>query len=565
MNTGDYRPVLAYLDRYIRQMMRKHHIVGLSIAVLDDQHIAWRAGFGFADQAEGVAANADTRYRAGSISKIFTTAAVMQLAEADRIDLDAPLVAVLPEFAIQSREPNPRPITPRMLMNHHSGLPGDIAEGMWTDRPAHFSAVIGALRETYRSYPPNLVHAYSNIGFDLLGSTIERVSGLVYESYLRERLLTPLGMSNSAFEIAPPIATQAYDRRGKPAEEPALRDTPAGGLNTSAPELLQFARMLFAAGLLGDTRVLGAASVAEMQRPQNAASPLDADLRVGLGWHFAPDAVRGGGPVLMHDGGTINHRAVLMLLPEHKLAVAVLSNTASALEPAMAIAGQALALFLEAKTGVRQPDEPIGTYRFPAAPAEAFPGHYASELGFLTIRDRRGRLVAEVGGKRLLLDRRDNGYHGLEYRLLGLIPIDLDKLGRYQLTRARIAGHELLLAGEAGAFYLAAERIEPVSIPPAWTARLGRWTYSGRDRLIAEKLVKSGVELKIVDGFLLAEVEGEGGVAALALEPIADDAAIVRGLGRGRGETVHALGAGVGETLRYAGMTFTRERGASGP
>ncbi len=560
---GDDSYARAYLDWYIRERMAKHRIVGLSIAVLDDQRIAWAEGFGFADKAAEAPATASTRYRAGSISKLFTAAAVMQLAAAGRLNIDAPLTAILPEFLIRSRFADAPPITPRLLMTHHAGLPGDLIEGMWTEHPAPFAAVIEALREAFVAYPPATVHAYSNLGFDLLGVAIERASGLPYATYLHEHLLTPLAMRTAEFVPGSPAGTEAYDARGKPALEPALRDVPAGGLNTSAPELLQFAKMWFADGRLSETRVLDAASVAEMQRPQNAENALDVDLRVGLAWHYAPEAVHGAGPVLMHDGGTINHRAVLMLLPEHKLAVAILSNTASALEPAMEIAGKALALFLEAKTGAAATTAEH-SIRHPPAPSAAFPGHYASELGFLTARDRGGRLTAEVGGQRLNLKPSDDGYRGLEYRLFGLIPIDLGKLGRYALTRATIAGREVLLARDTGGFYLAAERIEPVPIPASWLARLGRWRYAGKDRVLAEKLVRSGVELKVQDGFLLAKVEGEGGTAALALEPIADDAALIRGLGRGRGETVHVSHGDQGETLRYSGMPF-RKAGAENP
>ncbi len=562
----DYQYARDTLDRFVRKQMKKNRVVGLSVAVLDDQRVVWAEGFGYADKATRTAATADTRYRAGSISKVFTAAAAMQLADAGKLDIDAPLVNALPGFSIRSRDADAAPITPRMIMTHHAGLPSDRAEGMWTEHPAHFTSVVEALRDEYRSFPPNFVHAYSNSGFSVLGATIEQVSGMPYENYMRDRLLTPLGMTASTFETAAPSgphAAQAYDAKGKPGRELALRDTPAGGLNTTAPDLLQFARMWFAGGKIDDVQVLGATSLAEMQRSQNAASPLDVDLQVGLGWHFSPDSVQGGGPVLFHGGGTLHHRSVLMLLPEHKLAVAVMANTASGMEAATEIAGKALGLFLEAKAGIAQPEKtssPSSGDRYPAAPPEAFPGYYVTTLGFTKIQGQGDHLSVQVGGKKLALKRRENGYLGLEYRLLGLFPINLGKLGQVALTRARIADREVLLAGDAGGFALVGEKIEPKPIPAAWQARLGSYAYVGNDAFIASRIM--GVRLKIENDFLLAEVIGEEGSGISALEPISEGEAILRGLGRGLGETVHVRQTADGETLHFSGLVFKRTHGA---
>ena len=558
---GDYQSARDTLDRFAREQMKKHGVVGLSVAVLDDQRVVWTEGFGYADKARLTAATPHTLYRAGSISKVFTAAAGMQLAEAGQLDIDAPLVNTLPGFSIRSRDANAAPITPRMIMTHHAGLPSDRAEGMWTERPAHFTSVVEALRDEYRTFPPNFVHAYSNSGFSVLGAAIQQVSGMPYENYMRDRLLIPLGMTTSLFETAAPSgphAAQAYAAKGKPGDELALRDSPAGGLNTTAQELLQLARMGFAGGKINEVQVLSAASLAEMQRPQNTASPLDADLRVGLGWHYSPDKVQGGGPVLFHGGATLYHRAVLMLLPEHKLAVAVMANTASAMEPAMEISGKALGLFLEAKSGIAQAhDKPLPTSaRYPAAQSEAFPGYYVTTLGFTKIQGQGDRLSAQVGGKKLALKRRENGYLGVEYRLLGLLPINLGKLGQVAFTRARIEDREVLLAGDANGFVLVGEKIEPKPISAAWQARLGSYDYVGNDALIATQII--GVRLKIENDFLLAEVIGKGGPGISALEPISDSEAILRGLGRGLGETMHVRQTSDGETLHFAGLVFKR-------
>lgn len=559
---GDYAAVTEHLHAWLQHRIAADRITGLSIALLDDQQPLWAAGFGQADKAANIAATAQTRYRAGSISKVFTAAAVMQLADAGLLDIDAPLARYLPDFSLRRRDETAGPITPRLLLTHHSGLPGDLIEGMWTQNPAPFVTILAHLRDEYRAFPPGLVHAYSNMGFTLLGALIERVSGMDFHSYMQSRLLDPLRMGASAFESSAPagdLAAAAYDPFGKPGEELPLRDTPAGGLNSTAPDLLQLARLMFAEGSFEGEALLSSAAIRAMTTPQNEDCPLDVDLRVGLGWHFAPEAVQGGGPVLFHDGGTLCHRAVLMLLPQHRLAVAVMANSANALPTLMDAAGHALGLLLEAKSGTEPPPRQRSCLdsRYPPAAQATFPGSYDTPLGFVTIRNNAGQLHLHAGGQRLRLNPDADGCQHLEYRLLGLFPLDLGKLGEYAHTRAHIAGREVLLACDAGGWHLAGERLEPVPIPPGWRARLGVYDYVGSDALVAGLIGRT--ELKEESGFLLVETTSKEGRQQLALAAQDDDTASVRGLGRGRGESVQVRREGARETLHYAGMVFRRK------
>ena len=112
--------------------MKKNSVTGLSIALVDDQRIVWAEGFGYADQEKKIPATADTLYRVGSISKLFTDTAAMQLVEQGKLDIDQPLKKYIPNFSIKSRYPDTAEITPRQLMTHHSGLPRDRLKGFMT-------------------------------------------------------------------------------------------------------------------------------------------------------------------------------------------------------------------------------------------------------------------------------------------------------------------------------------------------------------------------------------------------------------------------------------------------
>lgn len=564
---GGYDAVTGFLRVWIENEMKAAQASNLSIALLDGQQVIWSEGFGFADVAAAVPATGVTRYRAGSISKVFTAMAVMRLAEAGKLDIDAPLTQALPGFCIKNRDANASPVTPRNIMTHHSGLPSDRDEGMWVAQPMHFSAMVEAMRDEYLATPPGFMYAYSNLGFSLLGAAIEHASGMAFERYMQEKLLTPLGMRDSAFESSPPVglnAAMAYDGQGEPGQEIPLRDTPAGGLNTTVTDLLQLARMWFAKGVLGGERLLGIESLHQMQQQQYPDdSPLDTQM-MGLGWHFLPEdgALQGGEPVLWHSGSTLHHHSSLMLLPEHQLAVAVMSSSTLASELVETVSGKALALLLETRTGIVQPEgngmpRPVDA-RYPAQPASSFAGYFDTLTGLAEIVSEKGILRLPSGPEGLYLSPLANGYFHFEQQTSGAIRANLGGLEEVEYTHAKVLGHEVLLARKNGRFRLAGTRLEPVSIPSAWLARLGDYRYIGSDAVVAEQVGR--LSLKVEHGFLIAEIQDKSGESEgkIALEPVNDNEAIRRGLGRGRGDTVHVRLLAGSETLHYSGLIFKR-------
>src|SRR5947207_9721701 len=115
-----YQAAVQLLERFIQRQVSEKRLPALSIALVDDQEIVWAKGFGFANPQAKIPATADTVYRVGSVSKLFTDVAVMQLVEQGRLDLDVPVTRYLPDF--QPVNPFHKPITLRQLMTHRSGL-----------------------------------------------------------------------------------------------------------------------------------------------------------------------------------------------------------------------------------------------------------------------------------------------------------------------------------------------------------------------------------------------------------------------------------------------------------
>ena len=125
LTPGDYSSVKEYISWLIRKDMNKNDVQGLSIALVDDQQVVWAEGFGFADVKDKISADADTIYRLGSVSKLFTATAAMQLVEQEKLELDQPLVKYVPDFALRTRFEGAQPITIRHILTHHSGIPSD--------------------------------------------------------------------------------------------------------------------------------------------------------------------------------------------------------------------------------------------------------------------------------------------------------------------------------------------------------------------------------------------------------------------------------------------------------
>lgn len=559
---GDTPAALAQLRHWLDERMRRNPQANLSVAVLDGDTVALAGGYGMANPDRMLSATELTRYRAGSISKVFTALAALQLSEQGRLNLDAPLSDVLPGFRMRSRFAQAEPVTPRHIMRHRAGLPSDWAQGMWSDAPEPFARLTNHLQDEYLAAPPGQSYAYSNVGFSLLGAAIEHITGEPFAQWVHHQLLQPLSMPSSAFEIAPPsglLAAACFDPKGRMEPEPGLRDLPAGGLNTTVLDLLQLARLWFNQGRMGGRQILSPASITTMQTAPQWPSLADS-ANVGLGWHLLDEEFDGVSPLLWHADGTPHHHAQLMLLPQLKLAVAVMSSTAGAGESTQEVALKALSLMVQARVGkdpkrlLRQGVDPA----YPPATLSAYTGRYDTPMGVVRLQAQGQQVQASLGNQRVALVRRADGYLRVSARLLGLIPLDMGTLGEVTFNRHDSAdGQAWLIARRRGRFTLVGTRLEPVPIPTAWKSRLGTYRYGGEDAYLASQI--QGARVYIEDGLVLAELSAAGESTCLALAPVNDHEAIIRGLGRGRGDTVHARADGSGTVLLYGGMRFVRQ------
>lgn len=474
---GDYSYAKDYLTWLIEKEMSDADVTGLSIALVDDQQVVWMQGFGYEDKAAGIKATPDTLYHLGSIAKVFTATAAMQLAEQGKLDVDQPLQKYLPEFSIKSRFGDTRGITPRNIMTHHSGLPGYWVRGMSDRHPARFEEQVTAVRNEYVATPPNTVFAYSNLGVSLLGAAIGEVSGDCYAGYMNRHLLQPLGMTRS--EFAPRIPGKAY-KDGKEVEAIPLRDLPSSSLISSASEMTHFMQMLFADGKYEGRQIVRAETLREMFRVQNANVPLDFDFKLGLGWMLSGVDVPRAGVVASHGGTTLNYHTMLAVLPEHKLGVVVLSNSANAQAVVAKVTEEALKLALEAKRGITQPSHPfVEPKRVPlsADDLRAYSGYFETLIGLVKVENHDGELVAELMGWKFELVKHEDGEFGVRLKLLGFIPVANQQMKEMNLSLHRIGGREVLAYKKDGQAMLVGEKLHPQPLPAYLDEYVGEYDF----------------------------------------------------------------------------------------
>jgi dipeptidyl aminopeptidase/acylaminoacyl peptidase/CubicO group peptidase (beta-lactamase class C family) len=333
---GPRRPAIdaAHWRRRLAVLAERHHVPGAALGILrvrpgrpDD---LVEAAHGLLNVDTGVAATTDSVFQIGSISKVWTTTVVMQLVEEGRLDLDAPLVEVLPELRLSEPEVT-KQVTMRHLLTHTSGIDGDVFTdtGRGDDCLERYVAQLAGVAQ---NHPLGATWSYCNAGFVIAGRVVEKLTGTTWDAAVRERITTPLGLTRTGTlpeEALLHRAAVGHTGETEPVRAPVWglprAMGPAGLIHSTAADVLAFARPHLDGGRAPDgTRLLGAESVATMASPQ-ADLPDKHTLgdSWGLGWiRFAWDGRR----LLGHDGNTIGQSASLRLLPDEGLAVAVLTN-----------------------------------------------------------------------------------------------------------------------------------------------------------------------------------------------------------------------------------------------
>ena len=390
---GPYVPVARALASLIEHERASKDIPAISIALVRGPRIVWANGSGWADSSRGKRATASTVYRVGSVSKLFTDLAIMQLVERGKLQLDAPVQRYDPQF--RPHDPFGRAITIRELTSHRAGLTREPPVGNYFDDTSpSLAATVASLNRTTLVYAPGTHTKYSNAGVAVLGYLLERTQHQRFEPYLQRTLLAPMGLTASAFAPAAALEPRmakgtmwTVDGRRFDAPTFQLGMAPAGSMYSTVLDLGRFVELLFAGGVSGNgPRVLARATLDSMWTPQFAAP----GARTGYGIGFNIGSLDGHRTV-GHDGAIYGFATSLLAMPDDSLGVVVIASLDVANGVTDHIAQSALRLMRDAVAG--RPLAAIDTtVPLPSGRALALAGRYRGSRDTFDLDEYEGRL-----------------------------------------------------------------------------------------------------------------------------------------------------------------------------
>jgi CubicO group peptidase (beta-lactamase class C family) len=323
--------VIASYQARIPELMAQKHISGLALALVDGDGVVWQQGFGSRDNDGRRAVTVDTLFGVQSMSKVFTATAVMRAVQSGRLDLDVPITTYLPGFTVHSAfESHPEQrITLRMLLSCTAGFTHEAPLGNnYEPQPGDFDAHVRSISETWLRFPVGTGYAYSNLGIDLAGYILERVSNKPFPVVMHDSLLAPLGMDRSTFDRGQVHATadRAVGHSGMVRQRVDSPMTAAGGLWASAADLARFLQFQLGDGTIDGRTVLDAARIQEMRTIPAPHTGAPAGYALGV----ARTRFRPGGhnlDLFSHGGGGDGFLSDLFWVPQLQLGIALLTNS----------------------------------------------------------------------------------------------------------------------------------------------------------------------------------------------------------------------------------------------
>ncbi len=559
---------------YITNLMAEHNIPGLTLALVNSQEVVWAEAFGYADLERGIPATTNTVMMIGSVSKLLTSFMALQLVDEGAFDLDANVTNYVAEFSMLPRFAGQAAAwTLRAMMDHRSGIPGDIfnrAFGHAPYWPDYTRWLVEYFREAYPLYPPGLFVSYCNSGFNIVGEAIARHAGADYTAVAENRVFGPLHMPYSSFlpgkaAVAENLAV-GYSADGAPAPL-MLANMPATGGAYSRPlDMANAIKMLLAEGVFNGSRYLSTNALFHLVH--TVPGPLDVDnyLKTGLGLDTVDDpALNYAGRTWAKNGSTSTFEALLEVLPDQQLGIFVNINCANNMT--LAVVREVLAYAVKEKAGLDRP--PIPPMPAPAetnldyAALQAAAGYYVTKNGV-------DWFTAETNGSLSCVHNvQNNSAATTNYRPHANGRFFIPGQPELQLAFTNRAGHDIIIAyGCDGtdknrlmyggyAEYLYGARYTPPAISAAWSNRCETiW--------LADNLLYSDYNLAAgsPSGLILSASNGIlslSGIGSITLAPVDDKLAFAAGLTSRSDGSVRAVTNAAGqEALWFGGYHCVR-------
>jgi CubicO group peptidase (beta-lactamase class C family) len=363
-----YEPTKKTVMEKAKLLTEKHGITSLQYALIDGGEIVVSGQTGKNDKNNKVPLTQDTIYGIGSTSKMFLTASVMKLVDEGKVDLDLPVVNYIPDF--QMKDHRYKQITPRMLLNHSSGLLGSTGSNatLYGDNDTYsHDTFLDQLASQNLKADPGAFSVYSNDGFTLSEIMVERVSGMSFTAFIHRYFTEPLDMKHTKTP-QDVVDTAAMAGIYSPLVEGQLPQEnynviATGGIYSTAEDLAKFSQIFTGEvqGILTDKSVEAMAQ----EEYKKGMWPEDGDTSIsyGLGWDsvnlypFSEYGIK----AVTKGGDTISYHSSLVVLPEYNLAAAVTSSGGTSAKDQF-IASELLLSALEEKGIIteRKPEKSFG-------------------------------------------------------------------------------------------------------------------------------------------------------------------------------------------------------------
>ncbi len=328
--TGPNDPIelSAFVDGVMATTMKTNHVPGAVVVVVRDGEVFFAEGYGYADLENKTPVDpATTLFRPGSVSKLFTWTAIMQLVEAGKLDLDADVNTYL-DFEIPATFA--QPITLRIIMTHMAGFE-DKGDGLFKLTAEEVDSLENYLKTNLpaRVFPPGQYAAYSNYATALSGYIIQRVSGMPFEQYIASNILQPLKMKHSTFEQPLPVnlegqMSQGYNYLNGDYHKGGFEfvvGAPAGALSATGLDMANFMIMHLQEGEFEGTQILTPETTRLMHSPLYSPDPKMGGMAYGFFYNTF-----NGQFTLSHGGDTMLFHSQLFLLPDSNLGIFVSTN-----------------------------------------------------------------------------------------------------------------------------------------------------------------------------------------------------------------------------------------------
>ena len=327
-SSSDPAEIESFMDNLFKQQMVEYHIAGITAVMVKDGQVLYQKGYGYSDLERQIPVDPTTTlFRIGSVTKLFTWTAVLQLYEQGKLDLNADIDIYL-DFHIP--DTFPEPITLKHLMSHTAGFEDRLYEiGATSPDQLQPLGMYLATHIPARVRPVGQISAYSNYGTDLAGYIVERISGMPYADYIESYILEPLGMDQTTAKQPLPVGLAMNMSNGyhfqKNTSQPGffelLSTQPSGAISSTSADMARFMIACMDGGLFSheSTKQL-------MQSRLWSYDPRLTGFTYGF-WELQSHGQR----ILFHPGATNQFHSLFMLIPDQRLGLFFSFNTDTAL------------------------------------------------------------------------------------------------------------------------------------------------------------------------------------------------------------------------------------------